>query len=554
MPEQQIHRHALAPVQVRFAVDQAAGTFTGYAAVFNDLVPTYNERVLPGAFKRTLAERAARGDKLAILWAHDPREIIGVAVSLVEDDYGLRVEGRLILDIARAADAYKLIQEGIQSLSIGFWPVKWTRNDQGEYLIEDAELFEFSVVYAGASPRAKITEIRQAGGNPMPEAITPETPATPEQRAAAAAALASNQAVTALEARMAEMQATITELEAREQRPGETPSRNGNAEDVERRALTSFIRTGLDTEIRAAATDNDPSGGYFVLPTIDTQIRTIMRDISPLRGLADVVTISGDSYERFYNKGARGAQWVGEHDARPQDTARPELIKHSYPVMELYAAPATTRHLLEDAAIDIASWLINDATADFAETEGADFLTSDGAGGKPKGLLSYGVTNEKDKVRAWGKHQYIPAGHATAPTDANWVKACTDALVALKKRFRTNATWLMNSATYGRLLGIKDDNGRRLWAPTGNLIEGINAPLLGRPVEIDENMPDIGENTLPIALGDFKEGYVIVDRQGVRIERDAITQKGKIVFDTYKRVGGGVGDFNAIKFIKVAAA
>src|SRR5690606_9605196 len=132
---------------------------TGYAAVFNDLIPGYNERVLPGAFSRTLAERAADGRPLAILWAHNSSEVIGVADALIEDGYGLKIEGRLILDIDRAKDARRLIKEGIQSLSIGFWPQKWSRNDAGEILLEDVDLHEVSVVYSGASPRAKITEI-----------------------------------------------------------------------------------------------------------------------------------------------------------------------------------------------------------------------------------------------------------------------------------------------------------------------------------------------------------------------------------------------------------
>lgn len=540
MPEQEIRRHAIAPAQVRFAVNETEGTFSGYAAVFGDLVPSYNERVVKGAFARTIAERQARGDKLAILWAHDPREIIGVALSLAEDDYGLRVEGRLILDIRRGGEAHTLIKEGVNSLSIGFWPVKWSRNDQGEILIEDAELYEFSVVYAGASPRAKITEIRQQGSNPMPEHTpTPDTPATPD--------------LSAIEARMAEMQTTIDQLEARAQRPGATDDRGGNREDIERRALASYLRTGVDTEIRAAASDNSSDGGWLVLPTVDTAIRTVMRDMSPMRGLAEVVTISGDTYERFYSIGARGAARVSQRETCPQDTARPELRKHSYGVGEYYAAPVATRQLLEDASIDIAAWLIDDASRDFAETTGEDFLSYSGLDNFPRGLLDYGTTNEKDFVRAWGVHQYIPAGHASAPTDANLSAACIAIVAALRKPYRANATWLMNSTTFGRLLGIKDDNGRRLWAPTGNLIEGINAPLLGYPVELDENMPDIGADKHPIAFGDFRQGYVIVDRHGVRVERDGVTQKGRVVFDTYVRVGGGAGDFNAVKFIKIAA-
>jgi HK97 family phage major capsid protein len=356
----------------------------------------------------------------------------------------------------------------------------------------------------------------------------------------------------------------LAELEKKANRPGGAGGNADERAEIEKKALAALLRTGSAEEIRAAgsieakaaSSDSDPAGGYFVLPTIDLSIRTLMTDLSPLRGMAEVVTISTDRYERFYSKGARGAQWVAEKDARPQDTARPELIKHSYPVSELYAAPAATRHLLDDAATDIGSWLINNATHDFAETEGEAFLRGDGVEGKPRGLLSYGTTNEKDFTRAWGKHQYIPAGHASAPTDANLVTACINVVAGLRKPYKANATWLMNSTTAARLMGIVDDNGRRLWAPTGNLIEGVEHPLLGYRVEIDEGMDDIsaGASAHPIAFGDFRQGYVIVDRQGVRITRDEVTQKGRVLFDTYKRVGGGAGDFNAIKFIKVAAS
>lgn len=357
----------------------------------------------------------------------------------------------------------------------------------------------------------------------------------------------------------------IADLEKKANRPGTSKADKDEQAEIEMKALASLLRTGSVDEIKAAggvlegkaaSSDTDPAGGYFVLPSIDFTIRSLMTDLSPLRGIAEVVTISTDRYERFYSMGKRGAQWVAERDDRPQDTERPELIKQSYGVSELYAAPAATRHLLDDAAADIASWLINNATHDFAETEGEAFLTGDGVEGKPRGLLDYGTTNEKDFTRAWGKHQYIPAGHASAPTDANLVTACIKIVAALRKPYKSNARWLMNSETATRLMVITDQDGRRLWAPTGNLIEGVEHPLLGYPVEIDENMPSISEGAgaHPIAFGDFREGYVVVDRQGVHIEIDRVTQKGRVLFDTYRRVGGGAGDFNAIKFIKIAAS
>ncbi|MDB5541390.1 MAG: phage prohead protease, family/phage major capsid protein family [Devosia sp.] len=543
MPD--MHQRALAPAQVRFALDSEAGTFTGYAAVFNDLVPSYNERVLPGAFTRTLAERAARGDTLAILWAHDPREVIGVATSLREDAYGLRVEGRLILDIDRAREAHTLIREGVDSLSIGFYPVKWTRNDQGEYLIEDAELVEFSVVYAGASPRAKITEIRQIGDPTMPDPIAPETPAP----------IPAVPDMTAIEARMAEMQTRLDEFEIRSQRPGPQPRED---EQREMRALASFLRTGNEAEMRAAATDSGPDGGWLVLPTVDTRIRDVVRDISPMRGLAEVVSTSSGTYERFYSVGNSGATWVSERESRPQDTNRPALKKHSFGVAELYACPAATRHQLEDAAVDISAWLINSASVDFSIAEGEAFLDGDGVDGSPRGLLTYDFSSAADFSRDWGAWQYIECNSNPLVTPLG--DALVTLMMSLRTPYRANARWLMSRDTALKVRQLKDENGRFLWAPVGNLVEGEQGTLLGFPVSYDDGMPamDTGdspfESSYPIAFGDFRQGYVVVDRHGIRVERDAITTKGQVRFDTYKRVGGGAGDFNAIKFIKTVEA
>lgn len=354
----------------------------------------------------------------------------------------------------------------------------------------------------------------------------------------------------------------IAELETKANRPGGKKDKDEQVE-IEQKAFASMLRSGLGTAVEeaggifeskaAASSDSDPAGGYFVLPTIDFSIRTLMTDLSPLRGLAEVVNISTDKYERFYSKGKRGAQWVSERDTRPQDTARPDLIKHSYPVSELYAAPVATRHLLDDAATDIASWLINNATHDFSETEGEAFLRGDGVEGKPRGLLDYGTTAEKDFTRAWEKHQHIESPDLTSGglTAAQWTTTLVALIGALRRPYKSNAKFLMNTNTATVLRSIVDATGRALWAPTGNLIEGIEHPLLGYPVEIDEGMPDIADGTLPIAFGDFRQGYVIVDRQGVRVNRDELTQKGRVVFDVYKRVGGGAGDFNAIKFIKI---
>jgi HK97 family phage major capsid protein len=350
------------------------------------------------------------------------------------------------------------------------------------------------------------------------------------------------------------LQDRLAELEKKANRPGGNADPDEQAE-IEKKALASFIRTGTDVEIKAAGSTPDADGGFFILPTVDTTIRNMLADVSPIRSLAEVVTISGNSYERFYSTGNRGAQWVNENSDRPQDTARPELIKHTYTVQEMYAAPAATRHLVEDASFDVASWFQTWVANDFALTEGDAFWTGNGVGGKPRGILDYTIVNTADATRPWGQLQYVPAGHASAPTDDNLAKALVALVLTLHPRFRANATLLCNNATYIRFRQLQDTAKRFLWAATGNLVENAeNGSILGYPVMIDDHLEDIGENKIIAAFGDFKQGYVVVDRHGLRVERDAVTVKGTILYDTYSRVGGGLGDSRAIKLLKVAAS
>jgi len=349
----------------------------------------------------------------------------------------------------------------------------------------------------------------------------------------------------------------LAELEKKANRPAGGGKAGDEQKDLETKALASFIRTGSDVEVKAATSSSDPEGGYFILPTVDYSIRNMLKDISPLRQLAETVSISGNTYERFYSTAASGAQWVGETQARPQDTARPQLTKHSYGVAEMYAAPAASRTLFDDASIDIASWFNTWTVNDFAVTEGASFLNGDGVNGRPRGLATYPRVATADATRAWGEMQYLPAGHASAPTDDNWAKALVQTVLTLHPNYRSGAAWLMNNATLIRVRQIQDSNKRFMWSDHGNLSESPEAgTLLGYPVHVDNNMPDIGADKFPIAFGNFKQGYVIVDRHGIRIIRDEISKKteGVIVLDTYRRVGGGLGDSNAIKWLKVATS
>jgi HK97 family phage major capsid protein len=364
--------------------------------------------------------------------------------------------------------------------------------------------------------------------------------------------------MAAVEARFAEMQTRMDELEVRAQRVPATPRNENEQAEREMRALASFIRTGSDAEIRAASSTPDSDGGFFILPSIDTTIRNLLEDVSPIRQLAESVSISGSTYERFYSKGNRGAQWVAETSTRPQDTARPELIKQTYGVQEMYAAPTATRQLVEDASFDVAGWFNTWVANDFALTESEAFWSGDGVGGKPRGIMTYDIVNAADATRDWGKLQYVPVGDASTPTDDNLAKSLVKLVLTLHRRFRGNGRLITTNANYIRFRQIQDTAKRFLWSATGNLVEDAeNGSILGVPVIVDDTGLDdisVGAGANIAAYGDFAQGYVVVNRHGIRVERDAVTTKGWITYDTYSRVGGGLGDSRAIKILRIAAS
>lgn len=522
-------------IKAEISIDDA-GTVTGIAWPFGR-PDTYGDLIEPSAFRFAAA--------VPMIVEHEQRQVVGIWNSHEVTDKGLEVKGRLFVEgVGPAREARRHVVAGSMSgLSIGYQLHEHKARPEGGRVLTDLTITEISLCRRPVHPAARVTEVKSiTEGNSMENELKIEP--VVEQKADP---VASPEEVKALKTRMDAFEAKANRI-----RGANNNHPEGQNDNSEKKALEMFMRTGSIAEVKAIASDSNVDGGYFVLPTTDLTIRNLLTDLSPMRGLAEVVNIAGSVYERFYSKGKRGARWVSERSDRPQDTATPDLIKHAYGVAELYAAPTATRTLLEDSAVDLAGWLVNNAVHDFAETEGESFLTGSGEDNSPKGLLTYGTASEKDFAREWGKFQYVPAG-ATAPTDKQLADTLIKLVATLRRPYKGNAVFLMNSNTAVRLRQIVDGNGRYLWAPTGNLIEGVEHPLLGYRVEIEEGMPDIGSGEHPIAFGDFRQGYVIVDRQGVRVEQDSTTQKGKIIFDTYKRVGGGAGDFNAVKFLKISA-
>ena len=314
-------------------------------------------------------------------------------------------------------------------------------------------------------------------------------------------------------------------------------------------AFDAYIRRGdeaglRELEAKAFSAGTGADGGYLVPPETDTEIGRRLSVVSPIRSLATVRQVSGAVLKKPFSPAGLTAGWVAETASRPQ-TATPQLSELSFPTMELYAMPAATQALLDDAAVDIETWISGEVDIVFAEQEGTAFTTGDGTN-KPKGFLAY--TTAAESAWTWGKIGYIVTGVSGALPASNPSDVLIDLVYALKAGYRANARFVLNRRTQAAIRKLKDADGNYLWQPAA--VAGGEASLLGFPVSEAEDMPDIGANALALAFGDFRRGYLVVDRVGVRVLRDPYSAKPYVLFYTTKRVGGGVQDFDAIKLLK----
>jgi len=318
-------------------------------------------------------------------------------------------------------------------------------------------------------------------------------------------------------------------------------------------AFDGYVRRGESDglralELKALSAGSNADGGYTVPVEIETEIGRRLTAISPIRSIASVRTISGNVYKKPFMTAGPAVGWVGETDARPQTTS-PTLDSLSFPAMELYAMPAATPTLLEDSAVNIDEWLAGEVEQAFATQEGTAFVTGDGTN-KPKGFLSY--TTIANASWVWGDIGYIATGSAGAFPASNPSDVLVDLIYAVKAGYRQNGAFVMNRKTQAAVRKFKDSGGSYLWQPPAQ--PGGRASLMNFQVVEAEDMPDIAANSLSIAFGDFRAGYLVVDRAGVTVLRDPFSAKPYVLFYTTKRVGGGVQDFDAIKLLKFAAS
>jgi HK97 family phage major capsid protein len=319
------------------------------------------------------------------------------------------------------------------------------------------------------------------------------------------------------------------------------------------KAFNAWFRKGVDAGLRdlevqaKLTTQSDPDGGFIVPTETEAGIDRVLGTMSAMRALSTVRKIGAPTYKKLVNVGGASSGWVGENGTR-SETNTPSLKGLEFNAKELYAQPAATQTMLDDAEMSIEEWLADEVSIEFAEQEGDAFINGNGVA-EPRGLLGYDTA--ANASYAWGKLGYIKTGAAADFAASNPADALIDLIHGLKRGYRQNGAFLMNDMTLAAVRKFKDGQGNYLWQPSAQA--GVPSTLLGYRVETDDNMPDLGANEFPVAFGDFKRGYLILDRVGIRVLRDPFTSKPNVLFYTTKRVAGGVQNFEAIKLLKCAA-
>ena len=314
-------------------------------------------------------------------------------------------------------------------------------------------------------------------------------------------------------------------------------------------AFDTYVRAGEASglkalEAKALSAGSGADGGYLVPQAAEREILRRMASLSPIRSIATVQEISTSSLRKAFSYAGPAAGWVAETDARPQ-TATQQIADMTFPAMELYAMPAATQTLLDDAAVDIEQWVADEVYTVFAEQEGAAFVNGSGIN-KPKGFLAY--SKVADASWTFGNLGYVATGVAGSFAGASPSDSLLDLVYALRAGYRTNGKFVMSRRTQQALRKFKSTTGEYLWEPPSS--NSGQPTLMGFPVVEAEDMPDIATGSFSVAFGDFERGYIVVDRIGIRILRDPYSNKPYVLFYTTKRVGGGVQDFAAIKLLK----
>jgi HK97 family phage major capsid protein len=358
-----------------------------------------------------------------------------------------------------------------------------------------------------------------------------------------------NQHLTKVQEGQKAMQDQLDTVEKVLNRP--RPGKEGEQEDAEyNTAFDHCIRRAPDrrdsaqvdviNKRRAALVKGDDAGAGYLLAPPDVN-REIIKDIiemSPMRSIATVRVIGGPSLKQpRRNATAGAARRVGETERRV-NTGDPSYGMLEFKADELFARAEISTQMLEDSDYDLIGELRGEFVDQFAVKENSEFVAGVAASGQAQGFLS-----------ATGVGEVLSGAAAELTADG-----MIDLWAALKTGYAPRGVFTMNRKTIAATRKLKTGDGQYIWLP--GIAGSVPNTIIGANYLEFPDMPDVAAGTYPVAYGDFRRAYIIVDRVAISFQPDYVTgaDDGVVVFRARKRVGGGVRQSDALKKLKIAAS
>lgn len=326
---------------------------------------------------------------------------------------------------------------------------------------------------------------------------------------------------------------------------GQSPLHEQKMQDLHRKMV----------EEKAVTIATGAPGGFAVPEEIAREIERLELLFSPVRRLIKVITAGTSDYKELVNIRGAASGWVGESGSRTE-TATSSLREVTPTNGELYAYPQASEWSLDDIFFNVEAWLAEEVAQEFAVQEGQAVLTGNGTS-KPTGMLNTTPVLTDDfasPLRAAAAYEYIASLSVTGSPLVAEIRpdSLIDLIYTLRSPYRVRGTFVMNSATTGAIRKLKDSQNQYLWQP--GLVGGQPNMLLGFPIETWEDMANVATNAFPVAFGDFRRGYVLADRVGLRVTRDNVTNVGFVRFYIRRREGGIVLNNDAIKWLRTTVS
>ena len=345
-----------------------------------------------------------------------------------------------------------------------------------------------------------------------------------------------NQKLTTAEANAENIKSQIEKLETVVKRPNS--GFDTKQVDEYLGAFDTYCRKGLEgldaMERKALTVSNDSTGGYLAPPEYVRELLKTVTEISPIRSIARIRSTGARSIQVPKRTGQFAAQWVSESGTRSETTGW-NVGLEEIPAHEQYALVDISEQDLEDSVFNLEAEMQSEFSEQFAKAEGSAFVSGDMVG-KPEGFMTNGSVSS------------VNSG------DANEITA--DGLISLvhniKSAYSSNGTFVFNRTTLAKIRKLKDTAGQYVFQAGMSLQGGVTNTILGHSYVEATDMPSEGANTFPVAFGDFRRGYMIVDRVNLAVLRDPFTQAttGNVRYIARRRVGGQVIQAEAISKLK----